>query len=92
MSAADRMFRPMLVYSGGDVVKVDVRGSRAASTIGAYHDAVRRYLVDQDPSGLAAMAGTKVGGVLLETDPAALEELDRRGELDFESIYRMVDA
>jgi hypothetical protein len=91
VSTADRMFRPMVVYSGGEVVAVDVRGSRVASTVGAYHDAVRRYLMEGDASALRAMTGKKVGGIALETDPAVLEEMDRRGETEFESIYRMND-
>src|SRR5436309_3365606 len=43
-SGAYRMYRPMYVYSGGVAVPIDVRGSKAASTIGEYHAAVRKYL------------------------------------------------
>ena len=91
-AAADRMFRPMYVYSAGQVVPVDVRGSRVASTIGAYHSAVQHYLSRGDASRLGAFSGKRVGGVELETDLDVIDELARRGEFDFESLYRMVEA
>jgi hypothetical protein len=88
----DRLFRPMYAYSGGRVVDLDLRGSDAASTIGAYHSAVQHYLHHSDPSRLARFAGKRVGGVELETDLDVIDELARRGEFDFESIYRMVGS
>lgn len=90
-TTSDRLFRPMYVYSAGRAVPVDVRGSRVASVVGAYHAAVRRYLSTGDDSSLAKFAGKRVGGVELETDLDVIDELARRGEFDFESIYRMVD-
>lgn len=90
VAAADRLFRPMYVYSAGQVAPVDVRGSRVASTIGSYHSAVQHYLNHGDASRLQAFTGTRVAGVELETDLEVIDELARRGEFDFDSIYRMV--
>lgn len=89
-TAADRMYRPMYVYSAGQAVGVDVRGSRTASTIGRYHSAIGHYLNTGDDSRLLRFAGQSVGGVELEADPDVIDELARRGRFDFESIYRMV--
>jgi len=90
-ASADRLYRPMYVYSGGNMVPVDVRGSKVASKIGAYHSAVQHYLRTGDSTRLGRFSGARVGGVELETDLDVLDELGRRGEFDFESIYRMVD-
>jgi hypothetical protein len=90
VTAADRMFRPMYVYSGGQAVPVDVRGSRTASIVGRYHSAIGHYLNTGDDSRLTRFAGQTVGGVELEADPEVIDELARRGRFDFESIYRMV--
>lgn len=90
VQSADRLFRPMYVYSAGAPVAVDVRGSRTATKIGRYHAAVQRYLNTGDASRLAKFRGVRVGGVELEADLDVLDELARRGAFDFESIYRMV--
>jgi hypothetical protein len=90
VAASDRLFRPMYVYSAGQVVPVDVRGSLRASTVGRYHAAVQQYLNTGDDSRLRRLAGVTVGGVELETDLDVLDELARRGAFNFESIYRMV--
>ena len=87
---ADRLLRPMFVNSGGQVVAVDVRGSRKASELSRYHSAVRRYLATGDESQLIDFEGKKVAGVPYETSPAALEEMARRNQLDIESIYQAV--
>lgn len=92
VTPGDRLYRPMYAYSGGRVEPVDVRGSRVASTVGRYHSAVQRYLHTGDVSALARFAGTKVGGVELETDLDVIDEMARRGQFDFESIYRVVAA
>jgi hypothetical protein len=92
-SSGDRMFRAMFIYSAGRKVPVDVRGHKAASAIGRYHAALRHYVHSdpRDASKLAAFTGKTVGGMEFETDVDVLDELERRGEFDFESIYRMVD-
>jgi hypothetical protein len=86
----DRLYRPMVVYSGGAIVDVDVRGSRKASELSAYHSAVRHYLDTGDEEPLKRFQGKSVGGFVYETDPDVLDEMARRRQLDTESIYRLV--
>lgn len=88
---ADRLYRPMYIYSAGQPVTIDVRGSKAASTIGRYHSAIQHYLSTGDSSRLTRLSGLKVGGFELETDVDVLDEMARRGSFEFESIYRMVN-
>jgi hypothetical protein len=92
VASADRLFRPMYTYSGSDVVAIDVRGSRAASTAAGYVAAVQRFLRGDDPDGdgLTRFRGVRIAGVELETDLDALEAMADRGEFDFDSIYRAV--
>jgi hypothetical protein len=87
---ADRIYRPMFVYSDGDKVAVDVRGSRKASELGAYHAAVGEFLATGEESVLSRFEGRTVGGHTYETDPTSLEEMARRGQLDMDSIYQPV--
>lgn len=88
--AGDRLYRPMVVNSDGQMVAVDVRGSRKASEVSAYHRAVRYYLETGDDDSLRQFAGKSVAGVPYETDPDVLEEMARRHQLDVESIYQLV--
>ena len=90
-TTADRLYRPMYLYSNGARHDIDVRGSKAASMVGRYHSAIGRYVSTGDMSGLQALSGVRVGGFELETDPDVIDQLARRGMFDFESIYRMVD-
>jgi hypothetical protein len=80
----------MIVYSDGNVVEVDVRGSRKASELGAYHAAVSAFLATGDEEVLRQFERRGVGGYAYETDPTVLEEMARRGQLDMESIYQLV--
>ncbi|MDQ3642777.1 MAG: hypothetical protein M3450_15230, partial [Actinomycetota bacterium] len=41
---SDRLVRPLLVPTTGGLITLDVRDSRTASKIGAYHNAVKLYL------------------------------------------------
>lgn len=90
VSASDRLYRPMFVYSNGAKVPIDVRGSRVASDVGRYHSAVGHYLATGDDSRLRRLSGIAVAGVELETDLDVLDDLARRGVFEFESIYRLV--
>ena len=90
VTEGDRIYRPMIVYSGGAVVPVDVRGSHKATELSDYHRAVGRYLDDGDEESLRAFYGKTVDGVEYETDPDVLDEMARRGQLDIESIYQLV--
>ena len=87
---ADRLLRSMYVYSDGEIVSVSVRGSRKATELAHYHQAVRHFLNTGDGSSLAVFEGRKVAGRIYETDLDALEEMARRRQLDIESIYQVV--
>ena len=89
-TSADRIYRPMIVYSNGSIVEIDVRGSRKASELGAYHVAVGAFLASGDESVLSRFEERRVGGRTYETDPTVLEEMARRGQLDMDSIYQLV--
>jgi hypothetical protein len=86
----DRLYRPMYVYSNGEKVRVDVRGSRKASELARYHAARSRYLETGDDIPLLQFTGKSVAGVPYETDTSVLEEMARRNYLDIESIYQLV--
>lgn len=88
---ADRLYRSMFVYSDGQKMLIDVRGSRVASNVGRYHAAVGHYLNTGDDSRLRRLNGVKVAGVELETDPDVIDQIARRGVIEFDSIYRMVN-
>lgn len=90
VTGADRLLRPMYIYSDGQRVHTTVRGSRIASDIGRYHSAVGHYLNTGDDSRLRRFRGVTIQGVELETDPDVIDDLARRGVFEFESIYRMV--
>lgn len=90
VAPSDRLFRPMYLYSDGQRVAVDVRGSRVASDIGRYHSAIGHYLRTGDTSRLTRLTGLRIAGVEVETDPDVIDGLARRGVFEFESIYRMV--
>jgi len=86
----DRLYRPMFVNSNGEVVPVDVRGSRKASELSRYHFAVEHYLATGDDIPLLQFAGKSVGGLPYEIDGTVLEEMARRGQLNIDSIYQLV--
>jgi len=70
----------------GDVVRA-IRGSVLRSTVAEHANAVRIYLATGDTTGLERFKGARVAGVELETDPDALDEMGRSGELDWLSLY-----
>lgn len=88
--SGDRLYRPMVVYSNGSVVDIDVRGSRKASEVSDYYRAVGVFLDTGDERALRRFEGKTVAGVPYETDPSVLEEMARRGQLDMDSIYQLV--
>src|SRR5207248_7426203 len=60
VAAADRLYRPMYAYSAVGAIPLDVRGSRAASTVGSYLNAVSHYLNTDDESRLARFRGVRI--------------------------------
>ena len=69
------------------VIARPVRGSRARSLVAEHANAVKVYLDRGETEQLERFRGRRVAGVLLETDPNALDELQRAGELDFLDLY-----
>ncbi len=83
----DRLTRRMRILTGGQVVEVDVRGSRQASLVGRHWAAIRRYLDLADEAPLRALAGKRVSGYELECDPDEILALAQTGQLNVPSIY-----
>jgi tRNA 2-selenouridine synthase SelU len=88
-SRGDRLYRAMRVLTNTGVVDVGVAGSRQASLISSYWNAVDRYLRTGDSSQLGGFAGRSVAGVEFEADLDVIDELAGRGELEFEDIYEI---
>ncbi len=88
--AADRLYRPMRVLTADGPGEVEVRGSRAATTLGQYWNAVYHYLETGDTSRLDRFDGVRVAGATLTSDTGVIEHVANTGELAFESIYAAV--
>jgi hypothetical protein len=84
---ADRLYRRVRVIGSRGETFIDVRGSRRASLVADYWNAVRHYLLAGDEVPLRRFRGVSVGGEELETDPDVIEEISRRGEVSFEDLY-----
>lgn len=58
------------------------RNTQGRTLVFLYHEAVRAYIDTGDDSKLRALRGRSLRGHVLETDPAILDALSRRGALD----------
>ena len=87
----DRHFRRLWFVTPDGLTIVDTRDSRQASLIAEHDAAVRHFLATGDARELARFEGKvlRAGGQRYPfvTDLDTLEELGRRGEVSFESIY-----
>ncbi len=83
----NRLYRRMVAITTDGVQEVGVRTSAQASLVSAHHSVVKRFLATGDEAALRRFRNKTVDGRKLETDPAALEELERVGQFDYESIY-----
>lgn len=90
VSVADRLLRQMYVYSDGQIVDVSVRGSRKASELARYFNAVRLFREEGDDTALQYFEGRSVAGHVYETDLDTLEEMARRDVLSIEDVYSLV--
>ncbi|MGI0132815.1 MAG: hypothetical protein ACREDK_06980 [Thermoplasmata archaeon] len=84
----DQLERWLKSYEGGYRTEVLVKGSRTASLLSRYANAVARYREAWDPSGLAEFIGKSYVDTLgkthtFETDPVALRAAFERAEEDF---------
>jgi hypothetical protein len=86
-TASDRSYQRMSVLSSDGVVDIDVRGSRARSTVGRHWNAIQRFAATGDVGVLRSFAGRRVGGAELASDPDQIEEFLRRREIDIDDIY-----
>ena len=86
----DRLLRVMAVL-GEDGVEhqVEIRSARQASIVGEHWAAVGYYLRTGDDSRLRRFRGKSVAGIPLETDPDAIDEWERLGELEVDDIYEL---
>lgn len=84
---ADRLLRPIRVISTDGTTESFVRGSRVASTVGRHANAVKRFLDTGETQQLREFEGKRVAGHELETREEVLEEMARRRDLDWVSLY-----
>jgi hypothetical protein len=88
---ADRLLRAHPLAVEGELQWITTRGSRAARLAAEALQAQRAYLNGEPGAAvkLAKFRGKRVGGYVIETDRAALDEIGRRGELgDLAEMYR----
>ena len=78
----DDLYRRMRILSTKGVRKIDVHGSRQAGVVGAYGNAVKRYVDDGSTRQLR-----KFPSPPFETDPDRVLEWWQKGQLDFLEIY-----
>jgi hypothetical protein len=86
--SADRLPRQMHLLDDKGRRPGLVRGSKAASLLGRYNDALAKFFSENpnyagDESLLEPFHGKRVGGLKLLTDPKKLWELYEAGELRF---------
>src|SRR5258708_4943019 len=90
-TAGDRFRRELQIPTALGQTTVTVVGSRAATEIAEYQNAVAFYLRKGDASKLERFKGKTVGvrgkRVELITDPAALSSLALAGALQFDQLY-----
>lgn len=77
----------MRILTKQGVVDTIVFDQSTASMIGRYWNAIRHYLWTGDTSGLKPFEGESVNFHRLLTDPDLIDDWDRVGELELDSIY-----
>ena len=77
----------MRILTKDGVIDTLVFDSGTASLIGNYWNAIRRYLWTGDMSELEKFEGESVNFHRLLTDPDLIDDWDRVGELELDSIY-----
>jgi hypothetical protein len=89
---SDSLLRILSIPTAESPRTIAVRGSKQASLLGEYWNAVHRYLQTGNTSKLKEFHGQKITDasgleIPLLVDPAALNRLGSAGVLSFESIY-----
>jgi hypothetical protein len=77
----------MRILTKNGVIDTWVLDAETASMIGHYWNAVRHYLWTGDTSKLAPFEGANVNFHWLLTDPDQIDDRDRVGDLELDSIY-----
>ena len=88
---ADRLFRlrPMIREGGDEVAFVATRGSRVAQRATAVFGVQWRYIHgDASVEDVRSLAGVKVAGVVVESDPDRLDLIGLHGGFDTDAVYR----
>ena len=80
-------FDHMRILTADGVKDTLVLDDGTASLIGSYWNAVRRYLWTGDTRQLEEFEGKWVNFHRLLTDPDLIDDWDRVGELELDSIY-----
>lgn len=93
---SDRLVRSVRFPTETGSIGLDVKGSRSASRIAAYWNAVKKYVETGDASGLRRFRGkvvrvNKVGHPFI-TDTKVLDRLADAGELAFDDLYEMMEV
>jgi hypothetical protein len=91
---SDRLRRDLQIPTASGQTTVTVSGSKAATEIAEYQNAVARYLRKGDVSKLKQFQGKVVGirgqRVELVTDTAVLSSLAQAGALQFDQLYASI--
>jgi hypothetical protein len=92
VKAKDNLLRLLQIPTSEGTVEIGVRGSKDASLLGEYWNAVHRYLQTGETSQLSRFRCQTIIDAdgeefQLITDPRILNRLGSAGVLSFESIY-----
>ena len=80
-------FDRMRILTEDGVIDTLVLDDATASLIGSYWNAVQRYLWTGDTHQLEGFEGKSINFRRLLTDPDLIDDWDRVGELELDSIY-----
>lgn len=90
-TAGDRLRRDLQIPTALGPIPVPIHGSKKATEISRYLNAIALYLRKGDASKLERFKGKtiRIGGQKIEliTDPAALTDLALAGALQFDQLY-----
>lgn len=82
----DSLYRRLRVVTTQGRIELEV-DSEEASLVSRHANAVRKYGYTGDTNALVHFRGVRVAGHELESDPDALDRLDREGELGYLDLY-----
>jgi hypothetical protein len=84
---ADRRLRKMRIVTALGMAPVTIHGSRQASKLALYMNAVGIFLRTGSSDALEQFEGKVISGHRLVTDPELLSSLAHGGTLELESLY-----